>query len=168
MLSWHINLLAMNTLPQLNFPPFEFRTQRKGDRTEIFDIVRKKYVALTPEEWVRQHVVHYLHFHRNYPLELMQTEGSITLNGLSKRCDIVAYDRALKPMLLVECKQPDVQISQKTFDQISRYNLVLKVPYMLISNGLQHFCFSLEKSGDRFLYHSEIPDWKNISHAGTM
>lgn len=152
-----------DTLPKLDFPPFEFKTRKNGEKTEIFDIVRKKYVALTPEEWVRQHVVHYLHFCRNYPLEILQVEGSITLNGLSKRCDIVAYDKSLKPLLLVECKRASVPVTQKTFDQISRYDLVLKVPYLLISNGLQHFCFSLDKSGNRFAYHAEIPDWKELN-----
>ena len=154
----------MNTLPKLNFPQFEFKTRNNGGKDEIFDMARKKYVALTPEEWVRQHVLHYLHFCKNYPLELIQVEGSITLNGLAKRFDIAAYSKAIKPLLLVECKQTSVPISQKTFDQASRYNIVLDVPYLLISNGLQHFCFSIDKTENKFVYHSEIPSWDELNN----
>ena len=144
--------------PALNFPAFKFKIRKNNGRYEVFDPVRKRYVALTPEEWVRQHVVAYLHFCKGYPLELMQVEGAIVVNNLSMRCDIVVYNKGLKPMLLVECKQPSVPISQKTFDQAGRYNLVLDVPYLFVTNGMQHCCFSLVKEEQRFEYHSDLPD----------
>ncbi|MBR5028091.1 MAG: type I restriction enzyme HsdR N-terminal domain-containing protein, partial [Bacteroidales bacterium] len=94
------------TLPKLNFPMSQFSVRKSNGKTEIFDIVRKKYVSLTPEEWVRQNVLHYLAETKRYPLELMQVEGSITFNSMPKRCDIIVYDKLLKPLLLVECKKP--------------------------------------------------------------
>jgi type I site-specific restriction endonuclease len=144
--------------PKLNFPSFPFRTRRNNEKYEIFDVVRKKYVALTPEEWVRQHVISYLHLCKEYPIELMQVEGQIMVNNQPKRCDIVIYNKNFEPALLVECKQPLVNINQKTFDQACRYNLILDVPYLFITNGLQHYCFSLVKEEKRFEYHKELPD----------
>lgn len=147
-----------NNLPILNFPSFSFHTKKEDNGCHIFDIVRKKYVSLTPEEWVRQHVIHYLHNCKGYPLELMQVEGSISINGLSRRFDLVVFNKhTFTPFLLVECKQHTVAITQKVFDQVCRYNLALNVPHLFITNGLQHYCFSLIKSEHRFEYHSEIP-----------
>lgn len=110
--------------------------EQKG-RLEVFDIVRGRYVALTPEEWVRQNVIHNLHHNLGYPLELIQVEGAITLNGMTRRCDIVVYDAQVRPLIIVECKQENVPITQKVLDQASRYNLVLHVPYLLLTNGPQ-------------------------------
>ena len=109
----------------------------KAQSTNIFDPVRKKRVALTPEEGVRQWVIGLLHEHYGYPLELMQVEGAISVNGQSRRCDIVVYDTTGKPHLIVECKKPDVSITQKVCDQACRYNTVLHVPYLLLTNGRQ-------------------------------
>lgn len=106
-------------------------------RLEVFDIVRGRYVALTPEEWVRQNVIHNLHYDLEYPLELIQVEGAITLNGMTRRCDIVVYDAQVRPLIIVECKQENVPLTQKVLDQASRYNLVLRVPYLLLTNGPQ-------------------------------
>lgn len=110
--------------------------ESKG-RLEVFDIVRGRYVALTPEEWVRQNVIHNLHHSLGYPLELIQVEGAITLNGMTRRCDIVVYDAHVRPLIIVECKQENVPLTQKVLDQASRYNLVLHVPYLLLTNGPQ-------------------------------
>ena len=149
-----------NNLPTLNFPPFSFHTKKVDNGYLIFDVVRKKYVSLTPEEWVRQHVIHYLHNCKGYPLELMQVEGSISINRLSRRFDLVVFSRnTFCPFLLVECKQHTVSINQKTFDQICRYNIVLDVPHLFITNGLKHYCFSLIKSEKRFEYHTDIPNF---------
>lgn len=109
----------------------------KAQSTNIFDPVRKKRVALTPEEGVRQWVIGLLHEHYGYPLELMQVEGAISVNGMTRRCDIVVYDTTGKPHLIVECKKPDVSITQKVCDQACRYNTVLHVPYLLLTNGRQ-------------------------------
>lgn len=149
-----------NNLPTLNFPSFSFHTKKVDNGYLIFDVVRKKYVSLTPEEWVRQHVIHYLHNCKGYPLELMQVEGSISINRLSRRFDLVVFSRnTFSPFLLVECKQHTVSINQKTFDQICRYNIVLDVPHLFITNGLKHYCFSLIKSEQRFEYHTDIPNF---------
>lgn len=106
-------------------------------RREVLDPVRRRWVALTPEERVRQWVIGLLHEHYGYPLELMQVEGAITVNGMTRRCDIVVYDTAGKPQMIVECKKPEVSITQKVCDQACRYNTVLQVPYLLLTNGRQ-------------------------------
>ena len=111
---------------------------------KIFDPVRQRYVALTPEEWVRQQTIRLLNESYGFPLELMQVEAAITLNGLSKRCDIVIYDRSVKPWMIVECKRETVDLTQKVIDQACRYNLVLKVPYLLITNGRQRLCMHVD------------------------
>ena len=106
-------------------------------RREVLDPVRRRWVALTPEEGVRQWVIGLLHEHYGYPLELMQVEGAITVNGMTRRCDIVVYDTTGVPQMIVECKKPDVAITQKVCDQACRYNTVLRVPYLLLTNGKQ-------------------------------
>lgn len=118
----------------LNLPPAALTL--RGN--EVLDIVRKKYVAFTPEENVRQHVIHALHHVLGYPLELLQVEGAITLNGMTRRCDIVVYNKQVNPIMIVECKKPDVPINQKVLDQACRYNMVLQVPYIFLTNGVQH------------------------------
>ncbi len=150
------------TLPRLNFPQYQFSVRQTDDKTEIFDIVRKKYVALTPEEWVRQHVVHYLHHTLGYPIELICVEGSITINTLPKRCDIIVYTPKMKPALLVECKKPAVALQQKTFDQAMIYNTALEVPYILITNGLQNCCFSYDRNSSTVVYHQGVPIWETL------
>ena len=144
--------------PNLNFPHYPLKIRKAKGKYEVFDMVRKRYVALTPEEWVRQHVIAHLHHCKNYPLELMKVEGQIEIGGLSRRCDIVVYSINFEPTVLVECKQPNVAISQNTFDQIGRYNLKLDVPYMFITNGLTHYCFSFDKEEEKIIYHHDLPD----------
>ena len=154
------------TLPKLIFPEYSFSVRQSDGKAEIFDIARKKYVALTPEEWVRQHVVHYLHHTLEYPIELIQVEGSIIFNKMPKRCDIIIYNASMKPMLLVECKKPEVQLQQKTFDQAMIYNMVLNVSYILITNGLQNACFSYDKTAGQVVFHKGIPDWETLQKEG--
>lgn len=150
------------TLPKLNFPLSQFSVRKNDGRTEIFDIVRKKYVTLTPEEWVRQNVLHYLSEIKHYPVELMQVEGSIVFNSMQKRCDVIVYNNYIKPLLLVECKNTTVGIGQATLDQAMLYNMVLEVPYILVTNGLQHYCFSYDKVDAYIVCHNEIPDWESL------
>lgn len=122
-------------------PTVNIRIRDRDGHREVFDIVRNRFVALTPEEWVRQNSIHYLHQTLAYPLELMQVEGTITLNGMSRRCDIVVYDNNVKPLIIVECKRETVPLTQKVIDQACRYNLVLQVPFLYLTNGKQHlFC----------------------------
>lgn len=145
---------------KLNFPEFDFNIQTESGIEKIFDTVRKKYVALTPEEWVRQHVIRYLTECKNYPKELLQVEGSIKVGRMKKRCDLIAYNKQLQPILLVECKRDDVEINQKVFDQICRYNLKLGVPTMLITNGINHCCFEINSQTLQVQFLQEIPDFE--------
>ena len=123
----------------------DIQVREANGRREVFDVVRRRWVALTPEEWVRQQTVALLHNGYGYPLELMQIEAAITLNGLTKRCDIVVYDRSVKPFMIVECKKESVVLSQKVVDQACRYNLVLKVPYLMLTNGRQTLCLQVDE-----------------------
>lgn len=129
-------------------------------RSEIFDPVRKRYVALTPEEWVRQQTIATLHERQGYPYELMQVEAAITLNGLTRRCDIVVYDASVQPFMIVECKKEEVELTQKVVDQACRYNLVLGVPYLLLTNGRQWLCLQVDRQAQR-LTPVAVPEWKN-------
>lgn len=140
------------------FAKYNFRIQKDGDQSSIFDIIRKKFVALTPEEWVRQHWIHYLIEEKKYPRSLFALEKMIELNKLSKRCDIVIYNREGKPFLIVECKSPDVKISQKVFDQIARYNLTLQVKYLVVSNGSEHHCCKIDFAKKTYNFIQLLPD----------
>jgi type I site-specific restriction endonuclease len=153
--------LSPSGLPVLNFPAYEFRIREEKGQLKIFDLVRKKYVALTPEEWVRQHLIHYLNKDKGYPLSLMMVEKEFKYNSLSKRADIVVCDRNGKPLLMTECKSPDVEITQSVFDQAMRYNLKMDVTIMLLTNGLKHFCFRLDKANRKYVALTEIPLWGN-------
>lgn len=128
----------------------------------IFDNLRRIYVALTPEEWVRQHFIHYLIEQHNYPATLMANETSITLNNTRRRCDTVVYDRTLRPRMIIEYKAPTVKIDSKVFAQISRYNLVLRVDYLVVSNGLQHYCCKMDYANNRYTFMQGIPPHHEI------
>ena len=126
-------------MQKLNFPSFSFRFKNSENKLSIFDEIRKKFIILTPEEWVRQHVVWFLISEKKYSKNYINIEKSITINKRKKRYDIVVYKPDGSIFLLVECKAPDVVITQETFDQIARYNLVLKADYLMVTNGLEHF-----------------------------
>ena len=123
----------------LNLPAFETKISLRDEKKVIFDVIRKRYVALTPEEWVRQHFVHFLIDHKQYPSALLANEVLLNLNGTKKRCDTVLYTRDLSSKMSIEYKAPHIEITQSVFDQITRYNMVLKVDYLIVSNGMQHF-----------------------------
>ena len=124
----------------LNLPSYEIKIAERNGKNVIFDMLRKRYVALTPEEWVRQHFVHYLTDYKGYPKGLLANEIQLDLNGTKKRCDTVLYNKDLSAKLIVEYKAPHIEITQTVFDQITRYNMVLKVDYLIVSNGLNHYC----------------------------
>ena len=145
---------------ELNLPSADIRLERRDGRLFIWDFVRRRWVTLTPEEWVRQHFSHWMTEHLGYPLARLGHEISLELNGMQRRADAVFYDHEGLPLVIVEFKAPHISISQKTFDQISRYNMVLQVPYLIISNGLQHFCLHVREDGMEFL--SEIPRYGEI------
>jgi hypothetical protein len=125
---------------QLNLPPYEAKVIRKGDSDQIFCSFRQKYVALTPEEWVRQHFCHYLVRHLGYAAGRLVLEGSLVVNGIASRWDVLAYTQTGKPFLLVECKAPQVPLTQKVFDQAYRYYVGTGAPWVAVTNGLEHYC----------------------------
>lgn len=147
----------------LNLPVTEFRVRSKGERQEIFDSVRRKFVALTPEEWVRQHFIHYLRERLNVPFSLIAVEASLQVNRLKKRGDIVVYGKDGKPCLIVECKAPEVNVSQAVFDQVAMYNMALKVPYLVVTNGLVHFACRIDHTNRKIKFLKEIPDYEQMS-----
>jgi hypothetical protein len=147
---------------KLNLPQFDIKIQDKDGKSEIFDIIRKKYIMLTPEEWVRQHFLHLLINHYKYPKSLIKIESGLKYNQLQKRSDIVVYDREGKPFLIVECKSTDVALSQKTFEQITTYNFTLKSRYIVLTNGLQHFCCSIDHEKGGYEFMKDLPPYGEI------
>ena len=144
-------------MQELNLPPFDYKIIEKDSKPFIFDVIRRQYVALTPEEWVRQHFVHFLINHKGYPQALMANEVQLKLNGMSRRCDTVIYDRTLRPRVIVEYKAPTVNITQQVFDQICRYNMVLQVEYLIVSNGLAHYCCKMDYTTRSYTFLREVP-----------
>jgi len=145
---------------QLNLPQYKFKFKNSENKTLIFDKIRKKYIMLTPEEWVRQHYVSFLIEEKKYPASLIAIEKKLTVNGLTKRSDILVFNTKGEPEIIVECKSPSVKITQDTFDQIARYNLKLNANYLIITNGLQHFYCKIDFQRERYAFLPEIPDYK--------
>ena len=146
----------------LNLPEYSAKIIERDGKNVIFDPIRKKYVALTPEEWVRQNFVHYLINHKEYPLSLMANEVLIKLNGTSKRCDTVLYNRDLSARMIVEYKAPHIEITQEVFNQITRYNMALKVDYLIVSNGLMHYCCKVDYEAQTVRFLKDTPSYKNL------
>lgn len=143
----------------LNLPDFQVKIAVTDGKKMVFDPLRRKYVALTPEEWVRQHFVHFLIQHKGYPSGLLANEVQLTLNGTRKRCDTVLYDRTRTPRMIIEYKAPTVPITRQVFDQITRYNIVLRVDYLIVSNGLEHYCCKVDYERFCCNFLKEIPDY---------
>lgn len=141
----------------LNFPTFKFRFKNSENKTSIFDVVRKKFVILTPEEWVRQHVVHYLLHVKKYPASHINVEKVIKINTLNKRYDVVVFNPDGSIFLLVECKAPNVTISQQTFDQIARYNGVLNADFLMVTNGINHYFCKLDYHNQGYVFLKNLP-----------
>jgi len=144
-------------MQQLNLPTYNANLKKIGDAVKIFDVLRRKFVALTPEEWVRQNFIHYLLEHKGYSPTLMANEVAVTLNGMTKRCDSVLYDQQLHPKMIIEYKAPTVEITQKVFNQICRYNMVLQVEYLIVSNGMKHYCCRLDYEKKQYAFLEDIP-----------
>lgn len=149
-------------LPRLNLPPCQLRIEQQEGMTKVFDVLRQRYVALTPEEWVRQHFVHFLINERGYSQGLMGNEIELTLNGMSRRCDTVVYDRQLRPRMIVEYKRTNVSLTQKVFDQISRYNMVMRVDWLIVSNGLEHYCCRMDYEQQTYALVRDIPTFEEV------
>lgn len=148
---------------QLNLPSFAAKIIEVEGKHKIYDPLRKKYVALTPEEWVRQHFVNYLVMEKNYPKEMIANEVPIKLHNTTKRCDTVLYNKYMEPFMIVEYKAPTVEITQQVFEQILRYDIVLHVKYLVISNGLRHICCEIEKDGQSYRFLQEVPNYNRLS-----
>ena len=146
----------------LNLPPFEPKISEQAGKTMVWDPVRMLWTPLTPEEQVRQAFVSYLTNYKGYPLSHIANEQAIQLNGMSRRCDSVVYDKAGQPKVIVEYKRPTVTITQKVFDQISRYNLVLHVDYLIISNGLKHYCVRMDYNAGKYTFLQDIPTYAEL------
>ncbi|WP_291529321.1 type I restriction enzyme HsdR N-terminal domain-containing protein [Bacteroides sp. UBA939] len=146
----------------LNLPTFDAKVVSREGKPVIFDVIRRRYVALTPEEWVRQHFVHFLLGHKGYPQALMANEVQVQLNNTQKRCDTVLYRRDLTARMIMEYKAPDVKITQTVFDQITRYNMVLKVDYLIVSNGMQHYCCRMDYKNNRYIFLEDIPAYQEL------
>jgi len=147
-------------MQSLNLPTYAFRiTQNENGEKYIYDIIRKKPIMLTPEEWVRQHMIHYLHNDLGYPKGLLKVESGVVYNTRLKRSDIVVYTNESKPFILVECKAPSVKISQSTLEQVAMYNKTLNASVIILSNGLTHYTFKLDKKGE-LLNLDEIPKFE--------
>ncbi len=143
-------------MQQLNFPAYQFRFKNKENKPLIFDVIRKKFVMLTPEEWVRQHVVHFLITEKNYPKSLINVEKQITLHHTKKRYDIVVFNSDGSIHLIVECKAASIAITQDTFDQIARYNFALNASFLMVSNGLDHYFCRMDFEAERYHFLESI------------
>lgn len=144
---------------QLNLPPYPFRIKQEGDVRYIFDEIRKKFLVLTPEEWVRQHFVQFIIREKGYPRSLIRLEGGLKVNSLQRRTDIVAFSSSGDKILMVECKAPHVAISQKVFDQIARYNITHRIPLLAVSNGLQHFFCTIDFATKSYRFIESLPPY---------
>ena len=147
-------------MQKLNFPTYSFRFKNSENKVAIFDEIRKKFIILTPEEWVRQHVVQYLLQDKNYPKSYINVEKLIKVNDLSKRYDVIVYQPNGEIYLLIECKAPEVTLTQHTFDQIARYNLVLNAKYLMVSNGLNHYFCQMDFEKEQYNFLRELPEFE--------
>ena len=145
---------------RLNLPPYPIKITERGEKRLIFDFLRRKYVALTPEEWVRQHFVHYLVETKGYPKNLLANEVELKVGDKKLRCDTLLYKGDLQPRMIIEYKAPTIPLQQKTFDQISAYNLLLKVDYLVVSNGLQHYCCKMDYEQQCYVFLEQLPDYE--------
>ena len=147
---------------RLNLPSYEIKIAERQGKRMIFDVLRRKYVALTPEEWVRQHFVHYLIEHKQYPQGLLANEVQLQVGDKSLRCDTLLYNMETKPRMIIEYKAPTVALSQKVFDQITVYNILLHVDYLIVSNGMQHICCRLDHEHQQYTYLEDIPMYQDL------
>lgn len=148
---------------ELNLPKFQIKIYKdKTDNLKVFDPLRKKYVALTPEEYVRQHFVNYIINHLHYPIGLTSNEVTINLNNTIKRCDTIVYKNTGKPLMIVEYKAPNIEVNQSVFDQIVRYNMALHADYLVVSNGIQHYCCKIDYENNSYQFIPHIPTYEEM------
>ena len=151
-------------MEQLNLPTYSFNIKQDGQRKLIFDSIRKKYVVLTPEEWVRQNFVKYLNEEKNYPLSLMSLEAEQKIHTARRRTDILIHNVQGNPVMIVECKAPGVQLNDKTCEQAAGYNFTLKVSHLILTNGLKHYCLKLDTVKRKWEFLKDIPDYCEVKN----
>ncbi len=149
-------------MEKLNLPQYGLNIKTDAQNKYIFDIIRKKFLVLTPEEWVRQNFVHFLINDLHYPQSLIATENGLKLFNTQKRADIVIYGRDMKPLVVVECKATDVTITQETFNQVARYNINFKARLVIVTNGMKHYCARFDAASSRYTFLNEIPDYSQL------
>ncbi len=154
-----------NAFPRLNLPAVPLRLREEDGTIKTFDPLRDKYVTLTPEEFVRQHFTAWLRDAKHYPASLMANEIGIDVNGTRKRCDTVIFGKDGKPVVIVEYKAPDVAVNQAVFDQIVRYNLALHADYLVVSNGINHYCCVIDYNSGTYHFIPEIPDYTSLNNS---
>jgi hypothetical protein len=147
-------------MQQLNFPKYSFRFKNSENKVAIFDEIRKKFILLTPEEWVRQNTIQFILQEKKYPKSYLNVEKIIKINDLIKRYDVVVFQPNGKIFLLIECKAPEVNITQNTFDQIARYNLSLKAEYLMVTNGLNHYFCQMDFEKEEYIFLKELPEFR--------
>jgi len=146
----------------LNLPPYAYKLQQVNGRLKIFDELRRRFVALTPEEWVRQHFVNYLISVKGYPKGLLGNEIELRIGEKRLRCDTLLYDRSMHPKMIVEYKAPQIELTSRVFDQITAYNLLLHVDYLVVSNGLRHYCCQMDYSAGTYRFLPDIPNMEKL------
>ena len=151
---------------ELNLPPAELNIREENGKTYVFDRLRKQFVRLTPEEFVRQRFVSYLITYKKYPQFRLANEIGIELGNVKKRCDTVLYDEYLQPLMIIEYKAPSVPVRQNTFDQITRYNMRLNVPWLIVSNGIQHYCCRIDYEKREYCFFKDIPEYERVKGEG--
>ena len=147
---------------EINLPPYEIKLREHNGQRQIFDALRRRYVALTPEEWVRQHFVHFLIEHKGYPKGLLANEVELRIGEKKLRCDSILYNKELQPQMIIEYKAPHIELTQRVFDQITAYNFLLHVDYLIISNGMQHYCCRMDYENREYFFLRNIPDYKDL------
>lgn len=151
-----------NKMYRLNLPQYEIKITKRNGKPFILDSLRRKYVSLTPEEWVRQHFVHFLIEHKGYPTSLLTNEVELRVGDKRLRCDSVLYNREAQPVMIIEYKAPTISLTQRVFDQISVYNMLLHVDYLVISNGLQHYCCRMDYENNTYTFLTDIPNYGDL------
>ena len=148
---------------ELNLPAFDIRIRQHDGRPQVLDTLRRRFVAATPEEWVRQHFVNYLVHHKHYPAGLMANEVELHIGDKRLRCDTLLYNKDMRPQMIIEYKAPSIALSQKVFDQITVYNMLLHVDYLIVSNGVQHICCQMDYANRQYRFLHDIPDYEALS-----
>ena len=146
-------------MQKLNFPFYTFRFKNSENKVSIFDEIRKKFIILTPEEWVRQHVVQFLLEEKKYPKSLINVEKVLKVNGLRKRYDVVVFNSDGSIFMLIECKAPEIKISQATFDQIARYNMTMNSEFLMVTNGLNHYFCQMDFENEKYTFLENLPNY---------